>query len=372
MEFRLATFNVENLFVRLDFNAFTDERAQNYLPAVAQFYAQDAAADGDLSRFEAFKAMLSGVMLAQADDKRQFTAAAMAEADAHLFCMQEVDNINALMRFHDAYLKKAGAGAYAQKILFEGNDRRGIDVAALARDERAVMSRSHAWLTPSWFGNQAARDALIEAYPLIKSEINKRRAIFSRDCLEMEYAHDGKRLTVFNCHFKSMSGGRNKSLGKRQLEALAVKRIIQNKFADPAAENWVVVGDMNDYRQQIKVTAKRRADGSYVENLKTLGADDPSGVDPLLDDGFGVNALDALDATARWTHYYPGDRTKTQLDYMIVSPALNARIKGKPQVIRSGQPYRVPNSDEIQRYPRIGMDRPKASDHCPVAVTFKL
>ncbi len=112
------------------------------------------------------------------------------------------------------------------------------------------------------------------------------------------------------------------------------------------------------------------ADGD--EQFKTLGEDDPSGLDPLLKDGFGVNVLEELDPTERWTHYYTGDRTKTQLDYIIASPALKDKMVGAPQVIRNGQPFRVPNTDSISRYPRVGWDRPKASDHCPVVATFRI
>jgi hypothetical protein len=43
-----------------------------------------------------------------------------------------------------------------------------------------------------------------------------------------------------------------------------------------------------------------------------------------------------------------------------------------PDIIRAGQPWRTPfpSGQEVERYPRTGWDRPKASDHCPVAVTL--
>jgi len=37
MRFRLCSFNIENLFTRFDFRAFSDERAANYLPPVVRF-----------------------------------------------------------------------------------------------------------------------------------------------------------------------------------------------------------------------------------------------------------------------------------------------------------------------------------------------
>ena len=43
-------------------------------------------------------------------------------------------------------------------------------------------------------------------------------------------------------------------------------------------------------------------------------------------------------------------------------------------ILRSGLPHRVvcPPAQDEPRCPRIGWDRPKASDHCPVAATLRL
>ena len=45
-----------------------------------------------------------------------------------------------------------------------------------------------------------------------------------------------------------------------------------------------------------------------------------------------------------------------------------------PEIIRAGQPFRTifPPGQEVERYPRVGWDRPKASDHCPVVMTLDL
>lgn len=86
-----------------------------------------------------------------------------------------------------------------------------------------------------------------------------------------------------------------------------------------------------------------------------------------------MNLVERLPAAQRWTHYYPKDATKHQLDYILCSPALAARNpNARPDIIRGGQAYRVPGTNAIRRYPRVGFDRPKASDHCPVAVTLEV
>jgi len=361
MKLRIATFNIENLFSRIDFRAFGSgydaERARRYLPPVVNFLTDFRA--NDLSEFDDFRDLMRTATVSQDDDKRQHTALAMHETDAHLVCLQEVDSVSALMRFRDQYLKKLSANDYKQVILHEGNDPRGIDVAAMATDIVPLMSRSYAHVTRSFFGDRSARDALITEYPIAENYMNGRGRIFNRDCLELEIRKQGKELTVFVCHFKSMGGGgRDKTMGERTVESLAVRKIIQDKFDDPAGANWIVLGDLNDYRSQLKVRAN--GDEELVE-------EDFSGFDPLIDNNFSINISDRRDANDRWTHYYAGGPTKTQLDYILVSPALAAANPDVvPHIVRSGMPYRVPNSDDIKRYPRVGWDRPKASDHCPV------
>jgi endonuclease/exonuclease/phosphatase family metal-dependent hydrolase len=210
---------------------------------------------------------------------------------------------------------------------------------------------------------------------------NKRKRIFQRDCLEIVLDLKGTEVSVFNCHFKSMGGDKNRSFAIRQLEAVTVHEIINRKFDNPAkaAEAlWAVVGDLNDAQKHIFVSRKkdnpeeiRKFSPSHSKKdseKEELG----SGIDPLLDDGFGVNLAETLASSEQWSLFYAPKSTKSQLDYVIASPALARRISEPPRFIRKGQPYRVPNTDAVDRYSRIGWDRPKASDHCPLVVEFDI
>ncbi len=367
---RLATFNIENLFTRQDFNAFLrgpGSREAGYLAPIVQFIADYG--DADLSRFEEFRQLVRTASIAQDDDKRQHTALALAALDADVVALQEVDSHATLVRFLDAYYAKLGETPFRHAVLHEGNDIRGIDVAVIARPDWPIYTRSHADLTPSWVDDKPTGLNLLAAYPRAKETADKMRGqrIFRRDCLEVKLTRVP--VSVFNCHFKSMGGGRNESIGMRQLEAITVREIINRTFPDPADALWCVAGDLNDYQRVIKVRKATAADGSRLEDVETVAE---SGVDPLLADGFGVNLLDLLPERDRWTHYYASDAHKTQIDYLIASPALAARVRGLPEVIRAGQPFRVPNTDAFRRFPRVGWDRPKASDHCPVVVEFDI
>ena len=151
MKLRIVTFNIENLFSRFDFKAFTDKRVRRYLPPAVNFFSQFDT--GDFSQFDDFKSLLQAAMISQDDDKRQHTSLALAEADADIVCLQEIDSIGALLRFRDLYLNKISERRYDQIILHEGNDFRGIDVAAMTSKNFPLLSRSHASMRVSDLGN---------------------------------------------------------------------------------------------------------------------------------------------------------------------------------------------------------------------------
>lgn len=222
---RVATFNVENLLQRFDFyryGSLTSEPALRIL----------GTAEGTAEYFTLRKSL----HVALTDDSRQMSAQAIRDTEADLICLQEVDNRPVLDDFHDQYLEKSARVHYGWRRLLEGNDPRGIDVAVMAN--RSITVTSNAAVTFDEFGlfNQQLRD-----YGLSEGD-----RIFRRDCLEVELKVDGTPLTLFVCHFKSMSDGRDKTMPVRVAEAAAVCEIIQRRFAPAPAQDadWLVLGDL--------------------------------------------------------------------------------------------------------------------------------
>ena len=369
MSLRLATFNVENLMNRFDFSGYRNQLNEDR--TLALFDIQSEAE---------YKMLEQARAIAQSDDTRQLTALAIAATRADIICMQEVDNIEALKAFEYGYLFKMVGEGYRQKYTTAGNDSRGIDVAVMMRAETAqgqpiefVRMTSHAYVTFEQFGLHTPE---LEA---LGNQANER--IFRRDCLEIDVTVGGVPLTLYLVHFKSMGPPRNGLNGReatmpiRVAEARAVRRIIEERFGKDhaAGKRWAICGDFNDYRQRAVI------DGDGYSGYRFEVVDEPlSCLDVLLADGFSENVVERRPQMDRWTLYHtrgPQERHLCQLDYILLSSALARRnAKSVPDIVRQGQPYRTPfpAGQEVERFPRVGWDRPKASDHCPVAITLDI
>lgn len=369
MSLRIATFNAENLMQRFDFSGYRNElRRDRSLQML------------DIKDEKHFQQLEQARVVAHTDDTMQLTALAIADCQADIVCLQEVENLDTLHAFEYGYLFKMVGAGYRHKYLAEGNDGRGIDVAVMTRSETAdgqeiefVKMQSHAHLTYENLG--LMNDDLRE----MGEEPHER--IFRRDCLELDLRIGGKPLTLFVVHFKSMGPGKNGVDGReytmpvRLAEAKATRMIIEEKFGKGKTDNkrWMICGDLNDYRSRIVISGDRHA------GYKFDPANEPAaGFDPLMEGGFSENLVLRRPKMDQWTLYHsrgPQEQHLCQLDYLLASPSFAQKNpKAIPQIIRNGQPYRTPfpEGQVVDRYPRTGWDRPKSSDHCPVVVEMNM
>lgn len=369
MPLRIATFNAENLLRRFDFSGYRNELHRDR--ALQMVAVKDEAQ---------FRMLEQARVVAHTDDKMQLTALAVADADADIICLQEIESLEALKAFEYGYLFRMMGEGYRHKYLTQGNDGRGIDVAVMTREETRdgdpiefVRMQSHAGLTYDDLGLFGPDLAAI-------GEAGDRR-IFRRDCLELDFRVAGKPLTLFVVHFKSMGGGRDGVDGRswsmpvRRAEARAVRAIIEQRFGKgrTATKRFLVCGDFNDYREKVVVEGRLREKCSFIPAQEA-----ESGFDALLEDGFTHDLVSRRPLLDRWTLFHsrgPAEQHLCQLDYLLASPALaESNPAAVPDIVRAGQPWRTPfpPGQEVERYPRIGWDRPKSSDHCPVTVTLHL
>src|SRR5262249_34935661 len=141
------------------------------------------------------------------------TARVIADVDADLICLMEVESRNELQKFHDdllfkRFLQPAGKAFYENILLIDGNDDRGIDVAVMSRLP-VLLLRSHI--------NEPA------------GHIGKDAATFSRDCLELRIRlPDNKALHLLVNHLKSKrsSPGDPQSNLRRERQAKRVAELV--------------------------------------------------------------------------------------------------------------------------------------------------
>jgi len=318
---RIMTFNVENMLASFDFED-DDQGLVSLLDAVSK-------ADRD-NLIRTYWNMIN-------DENRVFTALSIKAGMPEVICLQEVESLDALNYFHDRYLHRFSGIDYPYKALIKGNDPRGINVAVMSQHPIDWMATHQAFMGE-----------------IRTAEEVRQERVFRRDCLEVRVLKEGKILPIFVCHFKSMDQSREETKPIREAESMAVRSIIEARFRDPSVQDWLVVGDLNDYTE-------------------TDGMPEPGyGIWPLLDRNFSEDLVKRIsNPYDRWTHYYPDLRSYHQLDYILASPSLSWKNRfAVPWIIRSGAPYMAERYTG-PRWPRVGYERPKASDHCPVVVELE-
>lgn len=253
---------------------------------------------------------------------KQITAKAIREVNADVLALQEIDNLKVLDRFVSRYL---GGMKYKHRILIDAFDPRNIDVGLISR------------------------------YPITRvktyrDERNSRNtaSLFSRDCLEVDINVNGKTLTVYVNHLKSMIRTREETYPRRKEQADRIAEIIEERWGSSGYKgNYAVVGDFNDY------------------------IDEKTSLKKLLDHPGLVDVGERLDPGERWTHFWNKRREYRQLDFMFLSPELADKNSNPPEIMRKGLPHRA-TKYEGERFKFVGEDNPKASDHCPMYIDLDL
>lgn len=327
----VATFNLENLFTRWKFRGRrltyykSGKKKYRWVPFTPK-QAQAATELGfvlDKNKFERVKEPI-----------RKITAKVIKAVKADVMGVQEVENLDTLRTFNTRHLR--GKKKFRYPILIDsGNDPRRIDVGAFCNKEIDFI-RTHQYLRSG------------------------RAATFSRDCLEIHVKIGTISVPVFVNHFKSMLGGRAATKKRRETQSEAVVKILTDRFGTNfGKEYFVIVGDLNDYMEP--------------------GKEKESGLRALLESDQMENVVDRLPKDQRWTHFYKGDKSYHQLDYILISRKLAQKNPNvKPVIERRGQPKRVNLGGKPPRvtkfFPEIaaGNNNLKASDHCPVAIKLKL
>ena len=316
--FKIATFNVENLFSRAKVFNFRDHSVADEILGKIDLFRRLLKKDsytaddkqqilelynGDLKpyievtedRGKLFKRQGWAVVGVAADGvgdwdgtiefkraewseiARTNTAKVIKDVRADVACIVEAEGLPVLKTFDSELLDSM----YRYQILVEANDPRGIDVG-LYSDYPLGAIWTH----------------------MYDKEGNK--TIFSRDCLEVEVILPGdQKLYVLCNHFKSRGYDADGTADeKRTRQAAQVAKILKDKY--DLTSQWVVVaGDLNDNPARAPLR-------------------------PLLDlpNLHDVLALQFPDTPAkRWTYHY---QQFEQIDYLLVSAPL------KPHLRRAG------------------------------------
>lgn len=244
------------------------------------------------------------------------TAQVVRDVNPDVLAIVECEGRHALREFSHQLLPAVGGDAYDNMMLIDGNDDRGIDVGLMTKRGYAIH----------WMQSHADDKTTPGEY------------IFSRDCPEFG-VRTPKRdtLWVLVNHFKSKGyGSQETSNRKRWLQAEYVRRILERLEAEEAAL-IAVVGDLND-------------------------TPDSEPLQPLMkESGFrDISNHQAFTGDAHPGTYGRGS-IRDKIDYILLSPALYERVTGGG-VWRKGVwgPNKTP---AWEVYPEMKSSFHAASDH---------
>ncbi len=258
--------------------------------------------------------------------------------DADVIGLCEVEDRRTLEAFNVQVLGRK----YPYCMLIEGNDERGIDVGILSKHPIVSLRSNASTVDPE---EKMRRDGSTPR-------------LFNRDCLEtvIELPGGKGRLAVLVAHLKSKRGSDTleaETDAKRLRQSAEIARIVAERYAvDGKPHRVAVVGDLNE-------TPDRAG-----HNGAMLGGRQSS-IDPLLvESGLENVVRDALGPEKSFTHVEErGGRVRMgQIDYILLSPDMKAAAT-RCGIDRSGQALWGPKAA-----PRSAA----ASDHAALLVAFDL
>jgi endonuclease/exonuclease/phosphatase family metal-dependent hydrolase len=239
-------------------------------------------------------------------DALEKIAAAIRRVNADVVALQEVESRGILERFVTLFLPEMG---YSHVVHFEGNDKRGIDVALLSRAPIGeVTSRRHLEFSgPDGVTRRFQRDV-----PAI--------TVMPRDSAAFE---------IWPVHLKSRSDSADTSEPIRLAEAAEIRRLLDAAFAANPDARIIVAGDFNDTRESKSMAIVFGSGATEMWAPKPRETPD-SQVDPEFPDG------------------------RAPIDFITCSPAMRKLA--------------IEDSAEVRRAPP-SLD---GSDHDPQWATFQL
>lgn len=319
--FRIASFNVENLFERPRVFNFEDKsigdkildridafqkvlRKDVYSAANKRFLMREYFREGDTPNTEALKNYLLlredrgklwkrkkfatiGVEANGAGDvdltiefkkarwnqrARENTAKVIKSVKAGVACIVEADDRLSLRRFDTQMLNSR----YRYEMLIDGNDTRGIDVGLYSKYPMGGI-----W-THMFDGTSRSKT-------------------FSRDCPEFEVIlPSGESLYILCNHLKSKGyGAKEENDARRKRQAEAIADIISGY--DLRNDLVVIAGDLNDTPDSNPLNPIMRKRNLYDSLELQFGSD----------------------MSQRWTYHF---RSFEQIDYLLVSKPLKDRF----------------------------------------------
>lgn len=245
------------------------------------------------------------------------TARVIVDVDADVLGVVEAESRPALVRFSKYVLPAVAGDPYDHIMLVDGNDERGIDVGLMTRNKFEILSIvSHV--------DDADEDG----------------TIFSRDCAQYEVrTADDNRLIVLVNHFKSKGfGSFASSNAKRKRQASRVATIYRQlrQHHDYIA----VIGDLNDTPDSDPLSPLFHQTG--LKDISEL---------PGFDDGGRPGT-------------YKNGAASGKIDYILLSPALFDKATAGG-IFRKGV-WGGKNGDLFPHYPEIAKEAEAASDHAAI------